>query len=374
MTQHAILSASSAYRWLACPPSALKNAQIEDKPSDYARQGTEAHSLCEHKLKEALGMASEDPRKNLTFLDIEMEDAATLYTEFVMEEKDKAELICNDTLVLVEQKVDFGRFVPDGFGTADCLIISDQQLHVIDFKYGTGVQVEAESNPQMMCYGLGALLLYDGIYDIETIKLTIFQPRKDHVSSWQVSKQELYDWAIDVLQTGALLAAEGAGDLKAGDHCRFCKVKANCRKRAEYNLEMAKYDFQPTDELTEIEIAAILEKADSFSSWLSDVKEYALEQALKGQKYDGFKLVAGRSVRKYKNEEAVAAAVEEAGFDPWAKKVLGITEMTRLLGKDKFKELLSEYIIKPEGKPTLVPASDKRKELNVAASDFEGEN
>ena len=254
------------------------------------------------------------------------------------------------------------------------LIITDGQLQVIDFKYGTGVQVEAENNPQMMCYALGAMLLYDGIYDIDSVKMTIFQPRKDHVSSAIISKDDLYSWAVDVLHPTAQLAAKGEGDFKAGEHCRFCKIKAACRKRAEFNLELARYDFKPADELDEVEVAAILERADGFASWLSDIKDYALDQALKGHKFDGFKLVSGRSVRKYKNEEAVAAAVEEAGFDPWAKKVLGITEMTKLLGKDKFKELLSEHIIKPEGKPTLVPASDKRKELNVAASDFEGEN
>lgn len=373
MSKHAILSASSAYRWLACPPSALKNAEVEDKPSEYAKQGTEAHTLCEFKLKTALGMECQDPRDGLEFLDTEMEDCSTAYAEYIMEEKAKAEQTCQDPLVLVEQKVSFERFVPDGFGTADCLIISDQQLHIVDFKYGTGIQVEAEHNPQMMCYGLGAMLLYDGIYDTENIKMTIFQPRKDHISSWEISKQDLYDWAVDELFPTAQLAAKGEGEYQAGDHCRFCKVKATCRKRAEHNLELARYDFKPAEDLDDTEIAAILDRADDFSSWLTDIKDHALSEALKGKKYDGYKLVAGRSVRKYKNEEAAAKAVSDAGFDPWNRKILGITEMTKLLGKDKFKEVLSGHVVKPDGKPTLVPVSDKRKELNIAASDFEGE-
>lgn len=371
MSSHAILSASSAYRWLACPPSALKNAEVEDKPSEFALQGTEAHSLCEYKLKHALGMDATDPTGSLEYYDQEMEECSDAYVGFVLEQKAEVEKTCKDPLVLVEQKLDFSRFVPGGFGTGDCLIIADGELQVIDFKYGTGVQVEAENNPQMMCYALGAMLLYDGIYDIDSVKMTIFQPRKDHVSSVIISKDDLYSWAVDVLHPIAEIAAKGEGDFKAGDHCRFCKIKAACRKRAEYNLELAKYDFKPADELDEIEIAAILERADGFASWLVDLKDYALSQALKGQKYEGFKLVAGRSVRKYKDEAAVAETVEKAGFDPWAKKLLGITEMTKLLGKDRFKELLSDFIIKPEGKPTLVPASDKRKELNIASSDFD---
>lgn len=373
MSSHAILSASSAYRWLTCPPSALKNAEVEDKPSEFALQGTDAHSLCEYKLKHALGMEATDPTASLEYYDQEMEECSDAYVGFVLEQKAQAGKTCKDPLVLVEQKLDFSRFVPDGFGTGDCLIIADGELQVIDFKYGTGVQVEAENNPQMMCYALGAMLLYDGIYDIDSVKMTIFQPRKNHVSSSIISKDDLYSWAVDVLHPIAEIAAKGEGDFKAGDHCRFCKIKAACRKRAEYNLELAKYDFKPADELDEVEIAAILERADGFAAWLADLKDYALSQALKGYKYEGFKLVAGRSVRKYKDEAAVAQTVEQAGFDPWAKKVLGITEMTKLLGKDRFKELLSDFIIKPEGKPTLVPASDKRKELNIASSDFEGE-
>lgn len=233
MSNRRLLSLSTAYRWLACPPSAIKNAHLEDKSSEYTTQDTEAHSLCAFKLKTALGLPCEDPRETLSFLDLEIEDCSTLYAKFVMDEKAKAELMCKDPLIMVEQKVDFSRFVPNGYGTVDCLIVSDQQLHVINFKYETGIQVETNNNPQMMCYALGAMLLYDGIYDIETVKMSIYQPKKSHANSWQISRQELYDWAVDVLYAGALMAAESSGELKAGDHCRFCQAKTTCRKRAE---------------------------------------------------------------------------------------------------------------------------------------------
>ena len=375
MSNHAILSASSAYRWMACPPSALKNAKIKDHVSEDALQGTDAHSLCEYKVKKALGFDTEDPTPNLEFYDEEMEQCSNDYLNFVLEQKAEAEKVCKDPLILVEQRLDFSRFVPDGFGTGDCLIISDQVLHIIDFKYGAGVLVEAEDNPQMMCYALGAMLLYDGIYDIETIKMSIFQPRKENISTTEISKEELYDWAVNVLQPVAELAASGGGEFKAGNHCRFCKVKSTCRKRAEANLVLAQYDFKPKDELDDIEIEAVLANVDELVSWANDVKDYALKKALHGKKWDGWKVVEGRANRKYKNESEVASIVTQAGFDPYSKKLIGITEMTKLLGKEKFNELLKSQIVKPKGKPTLAPVSDKRKEMNVAAVDFkEGEN
>ena len=373
MSEHALLSASSASRWMACPPSALLNAKEPDQTSDYAEEGTEAHKLCEYKLKQNLGQEMADPRVGMKFYTQEMEDCANDYVQFILEQKAEIEKSCKDPLLLIEQKLDFSEYVPDGFGTGDCLLISDNQLQVIDFKYGTGVEVSSEKNPQMMCYGLGALLLYDGIYDIESIKMTIFQPRKQNNSSYKISKDELLDWAQNTLKPAAALAAKGEGEFKAGDHCRFCKLKNKCRKRAEYNLELARYDFEPPVELEDVEIEAILEKADQLVSWVNDVKEYALNSALQGKKWEGWKLVEGRSNRKFKSEAETAKIVEDAGFDPWQKKLLGITEMTKMLGKAKFNELLKEQIIKPKGKPTLVTRDDKRKEMNIAASDFEGE-
>ena len=222
----------------------------------------------------------------------------------------------------------------------------------------------------MKCYALGALDTFGSLYDIHTIHLSIYQPRRDHEDTFTITREDLLSWAEGVLAPKAKQAAQGEGEFAAGEHCQFCKVKATCRKRAEYNLELAKYDFQPPAELTEIEIAGILEKADSLIAWANDVQEYALQQALSGTQYPGFKVVEGRSNRKYTNDAAVAEAVTKAGFDPYEKKLLGITAMTAALGKKRFNELLGDLIVKPQGKPVLVPASDTRPEWNTAANDF----
>ena len=218
----------------------------------------------------------------------------------------------------------------------------------------------------MMCYALGALDIYDGIYDITSVKMTIFQPRRENVSTFTIKKEDLLKWADDFLKPTAELAFSDEGEFKAGDHCTFCKAKATCRKRAEYNLELAKYDFEMPASLSKTEIAAILPKIDDLTAWAADIKEYALQQALSGTEYPGFKVVEGRANRKYTDEEAVAFVVKDNGYDPYEKKLLGITAMTSLLGKKKFEELLGALIAKPQGKPTLVPASDKRPALNTA--------
>ena len=305
-----------------------------------------------------------------------MQQCAEGYADFGMEEYGKTRQSCSDAEVMVEQKVDFSRWVSGGTGTADCIILSDGTVEVIDFKYGLGIMVSADSeehggNPQLMCYCLGVLEMFDGIYDIDILKMVIYQPRRENVSIYTMSKAELLRWAEDVLAPTALLAMEGKGEFKAGPHCQFCKVKATCRKRAEYNLELAKYDFEMPDELEDYEIDAILIKVDQLTAWASDVKEYALNQALLGVDYGHFKVVEGRSNRKYTSEEAVAQAVTDAGYDPYEKKLLGITAMTALLGKKKFEELLGGMVYKPSGKPTLVSKSDKRPVLkNTAQTDF----
>lgn len=373
MPKHALLSASASKQWLNCPPSAKLCAEQEDRASPYAQQGTDAHELCEYKVLSALGKSGRDPTENLEFYDAEMENCTEEYRNYVMEQLEEAKKLCKDPIVLVEQRLDFSKWVPEGFGTGDCLIVADDVLHIIDFKYGLGVLVEAEHNPQMMCYALGALDIYDGIYDIKTVKMTIFQPRRDNVSTCTMAKDELLTWADTVLAPTAKLAFAGEGEFKAGDHCTFCKVKATCRKRAEYNLELAKYDFEMPANLEDTEIAAILPRVDDLVSWVNDIKEYALQQALSGTKYDGYKVVEGKSNRRYTDEAAVAFAVKDAGFDPYEKKLLGITSMTSLLGKKKFNELLGGLIEKPQGKPTLVPETDKRPALNTAKDDFKEE-
>lgn len=373
--RHALLSASSSHRWLNCPPSARLCEGYEDKGSEYAQEGTDAHSLCEHKLRLALGMKSTDPTEGLSFYNEEMEQCASDYAAYVLELAAEAKKTCKDPVVLIEQRLDFSRFVAEGFGTGDCVIIADGTLEIVDYKHGKGVEVSAEENPQMMLYALGALELFDGIYDIDTVRMTIFQPRRENVSVCVMAKDDLLQWAHNELIYKAKLAYEGGGEFACGDWCRFCKAKAVCRKRAEYNLELAKYDFAMPDTLEDAEIAAILEKADELAAWAADVKEFALQQALSGVKYDGFKVVEGRSNRKYTDENAVADAVKEAGYDPYEPKLLGITAMEKLLGKKQFARLLSGLVEKPQGKPVLAPKSDKRQEMKIekaasAAEDF----
>lgn len=373
MPKHAFLSASASHRWLNCPPSALACAEAEERASPYAQQGTDAHALCEAKVLMALGHAAWDPTEELENYDAEMECCAEEYCSYVMEQVEQAKNLCNDPKVLIEERLDFSRWVPDGFGTGDCVIVADKELHIIDFKYGLGVLVEAEDNPQMMCYALGALDTYDGIYDIETVKMTIFQPRRDNVSTAVMDKQSLLEWAENTLAPTAKLAYAGEGEYKAGEHCQFCRIKATCRKRAEYNLELAKYDFEMPNKLDTHEIAAILPRIDDLISWGNDIKEFALQQALSGVQYEGYKVVEGKSNRKYTDEEAVAFVVKDNGYDPYEKKLLGITNMTALLGKKKFEELLGGLIMKPPGKPTLVSDKDKRPALNTANDDFKDE-
>lgn len=371
---HAALSASGSHRWLECPPSAKLCAELPDTSSEYAQEGTDAHALCEHKLKLLLGIETADPAENLTYYNEEMERCANEYAEYVSEQVEKAKTVCKDPVVLIEQRLDFSKYVPDGFGTGDCVIVTDGRLSVVDFKFGKGIEILAENNPQMMLYALGALELFDGIYDIDTVSMAIFQPRRDNISEYTISKADLLHWANVVLVPTAQLAANGNGEFKAGDHCRFCKVRATCRKLAEYNLSLARYDFEPPATLDNLEISAVLAKADELVSWVTDVKEYALRQALSGVTYDGFKVVEGRSNRKYTDENAVVNAVKAAGFDPYEHNVLGITAMNALLGRKKFNELLGKLIEKPQGKPTLVPISDKRPMMNTANDDFKEEN
>ncbi|MDE5936557.1 MAG: DUF2800 domain-containing protein [Ruminococcus sp.] len=365
---HARLSASSSARWMACPPSAMLNAEIPDVTTEYAKEGTCAHELAEFKVNKLLGIETANPTENLDYFDQEMEDCTDDYAQYI------AEQICKytDPVVMVEQRLDFSKYVPDGFGTGDCVIVADEVLTVIDYKHGKGVAVYAENNSQMMLYALGALELFDSLYDISEIKMVIFQPRLSNISEFNMTTAELLEWAENTLRPTAQLAAKGEGEFCAGEHCQFCKVKATCRKRAEYNLMLAQYDFAPSVTLEDTEIEAILEKADALAAWASDVKEYALSQALSGKQWTGYKVVEGRSTRKYTDEAKVVEAVKAFGKNPYGEpEILGITAMTKLLGgKKKFDEVLGKLTYKPQGKPTLVPVSDKRKSWNPATEDF----
>lgn len=376
MSTHSIFSPSASHRILNCPPSLMLNANEPEQTSSYAEQGTAAHSLCAYLVEKALGRDAKDPTEDLDYYDAEMQSCAEGYASFVMEEYARAKQNCPDPEVLIEQRVDISRWVPGCGGTADCAILCDGTAEIIDYKHGLGVLVSADSeefggNPQLMCYCLGILEMYDGIYDIDTVRMAIYQPRRDNVSIYEMSKADLIRWADEVLAPTAKLALAGEGEFKAGEHCRFCKAKATCRKRAEYNLQAAKYDFEMPDQLEDYEVDSILMMVDRLTEWANDVKDYALAQALQGKDYEHFKVVEGRSSRRFTSDEEVAKAVTEAGYDPYERKLLGVTAMTSLLGKKKFEELLGGLTCKPQGKPTLVSKSDKRPAMkNSAQNDF----
>ncbi len=372
-SEHAVLSASSANRWLHCPPSVRLSEGYMDKASVFAMEGTSAHELCEYKLRSALGMEAENPTENLDFYNTEMEECAEGYATYILELVEKAKENCSDPVVMVEQRVDFSRYVPEGFGTADCIIIDDETLNIVDYKHGKGVEVSAEDNPQMKLYALGALELFDCLYDISKVQMTIFQPRLSNVSVFVMNKADLLNWANDELTAKAELAFEGKGELCCGEWCKFCKAKSNCKERARVNMGMAQYEFRKSSLLTDEEVVKILSRIDELTSWASDVKNFALEQAVRGKQWSGWKVVEGRSNRKYTDEGAVAQVVKNAGYNPYDEKIMGITNMTKMLGKEKFNELLGDFVERPQGKPTLVPEDDNRPEMNTAKEDFKEE-
>ena len=375
MGNHALLSASSSHRWLNCPPSARLCEGYDDKGSNFAAEGSDAHSLCEYKLRKALGMEAKDPTEDLTWYDAEMEESASGYAAFVMELVAEAKKTCSDPVVLIEQRLDYSKYVQSGFGTGDCILISDGTLHIVDFKYGRGVLVEAEDNPQMKLYALGALEIFDCLYDIETVSMTIYQPRRANISTFTLTRQELLDWAETVLVPTAVLAYAGDGEYHCGEWCQFCKAKADCRERARANMELARYEFRQPPLLIDEEVEEILGKLDSLMDWTSDIKDYALQAAISGKHWSGYKLVEGRANRRYTDENAVVAAVKAAGYDPYDEpKLLGVTAMTTLLGRKQFNDILGGLITKPQGKPTLVPESDKRPAMTTILDDFKEEN
>ena len=366
--KHAKLSASSAHRWMNCNPSANLEREFADKTSEAAAEGSAAHALCEHKLRKALKMRSVRPVSK--YDSDEMEMYTNSYVEFVLEQIEVAKQHCTDPFVLIEQRLDFSCYVPDGFGTGDCLIVADKLLHIIDFKYGLGVLVDAEENPQMMLYALGALQLFDALYDIDTISMSIFQPRRENVSTWTITVAELKEWAEKILRPKAELAFKGEGEFNPGPWCTFCKAAVKCRARAEEKLALAQYEFTKPPLLTDEEIEDILSRLDDLTKWANEIAAYAQDAAINhGKQWNGFKLVEGRSVRKYSDEAAVVAAATAAGYrDIYKKSLIPITEMEKLMGKKTFAEVLGGLVIKPHGKPTLVSASDKRPAIHSGAN------
>lgn len=369
MSSHSYLSPSSSERWLNCSPSLNLAAEFNSDISSFALEGTEAHALCEHKLKSLLGLQSKDPREELDFYNDEMEECAESYAAHVME------IIASydDPLVLIEERLDLSAFAKESFGTADGIVLGGDEINVIDYKHGLGVLVDAHQNTQLMIYGLGALNLFDHIYDIKKVIMHIYQPRRENISTFVMSADSLYQWAEEVLIPKSKLAFDGEGDYKAGDWCRFCQAKNICRERASLALQVARCDFKGPPLLSDEEVEKALADVDQIEGWVKDIKEYAFKKALEGKTWDHFKLVEGRSNRRYLNEDKVAGLVKAEGYDPYDQKLKGITAMTKLLGKKRFDDILSDLIGRPKGKTTLVPRSDKRLEIQMVNQEFKKE-
>jgi len=363
MGKHALLNASSAHRWLTCPPLPRLENFFEKEVSEVANEGTDAHRLSEYKLRKVLGEKVRKPK--LKYFDKDMDNYTDDYVNYIIETIENIKKSTKDPIVLIEQRLDFSNYVPDGFGTGDCIIIADKILHIIDLKYGRGVEVSAEENPQMMLYALGALNIYDALYDIDEVVMTIFQPRKYNISSSEKSVEELRNWADTILKEKAELAFNGLGVVTYGPWCQFSNCNVVLRARKDYHDKLMRFQLCSPHLLNDAEIEEVLEHIDDLVKWASEIKEYATKITLENDKeWSNFKLVEGRAIRKIKDEERVAEILKENGYnDIYKTSLITLTELQKLLGKDKFNELLEDYIIKPEGKPTLVLKSDKRKEI-----------
>ena len=369
--RHAILSASSSHRWLNCNPSARLEQEFEDRETEAAAEGTAAHALCEHKLRRALKMRSKKPVSK--YDSDEMDSCTDDYVSFVLEQLNEARKQCEDPQILIEQKLDFSCYVPDGFGTGDCLIVASPRLHIIDFKYGQGVLVDAYQNPQMMLYALGALRLFDCLYEITEVAMTIFQPRRENVSTWTISVEDLQDWAKETLMPKADLAFRGEGEYTPGAWCQFCKAASRCRARAEAKLDLARFEFAKPPLLSDAEIEEILGKLEDLTKWANEITAYAEDAAIHhGKQWAGFKLVESKTNRKFSDEEEVVKAAFGAGYrDIYKKSLISVAEMEKLMGKPLFKEVLGGLVIRPKGHPTLVPASDRRPAITTVGAEHD---
>ena len=368
MTAHAVLGASKASRWLKCPPSARLEEQFPEKPSPYAEEGTQAHEMAEAMLRRYIN------GEGRSYVEAsEMAEAIQAYVDLAIEMINEAKARSADAVILLENdektergNVDFSQWVPDGFGTGDLIIISDRVLSITDLKYGKGVPVSAIGNPQMRLYGLGAYGNYGWLYDVETVRMTIVQPRLDSVSTEEMTVEDLLAWGESIKPVAAQAFA-GEGEFQPGDHCRFCRAKVKCRARADQNLALVKYEFQDPKLLDDTDIAEILAQADRLQTWAKDVADYALTAALDGKQWPGWKLVEGRRVRKYTDADKVAETLLANGYPDallYERGLLGITAMEKVVGKKQFGQLLANLIETPPGKPALVPESDKRQPLD----------
>ena len=369
--KHAFLSPSSSERWFNCTKSAWLCEQFPDLGSVFAAEGTDAHRLCEFLLHDMLSMPDTDPRPGMTYYNQEMEEAAQGYVQFIREKLEAWKAKGALPTVFVEQRVDLRAYIPESMGTSDCVIIADDEIEIIDFKYGM-YRVPATSL-QLRIYALGACELFRNLYDFTRVRMTIYQPRLGAVDEASMDVEELYRWAAEELKPRAELAFAGQGNYSVGEWCRNCRARRTCRELAAHQLEIAKYEFTEPPLLSDEEIADVLGRVDDLVSWATGVKEYALQAALDGRRFAGWKLVEGKSVRKFTDDACVAARVEAAGIDPFEKKMLGLTALEKKLGKRDFQNLLADLVVRSQGKPVLVPVSDKRAEMNLASVEFADE-
>ena len=366
MGGHARYSPSSGKRRLECPPSLLQEEQFPDEESPFAAEGTAGHAMAEYLINKYLKKRTKRPVSD--YYSDELLEAVDDYVEYNIGQARKD---CDDPFIGVELKVSLAHRIEGCFGTADMVVVDSHKIHIIDLKLGKGVVVDAEQNVQLMIYGLGVLDMLDFLYEIDTVELTIVQPRIEHFSTWEISAGELLAWGKDVLEPGAAKALSGEGEFKAGDHCRFCKARFTCRARAEEYLKLAQMEFAEPALMSDEEIAEVLSKADALKKWAEEVYTYAQNEAVTNHKeWPGFKLVLGRSNRKYTDETDVAEAAKKAGYtDIYKQSLISITEMERLMGKKKFNEILGAFVYKPDGKVTLVPDSDKREAYKTATAE-----
>lgn len=384
---HAKLSSSASKRWLGCPGSVKLSEHYPNGSSIYADEGTIAHGMAEGMISkddklvqkyevEAAKFYGEHPELNGTFLEMKM--ILQPYVDYVFEEYAAQVHEDEAAQLMTEEHVDLTEYIPGGFGTSDVVILRQGRLHIIDLKYGKGVSVSAEDNPQLKLYALGTLARFDMLYDIEDVVMTIYQPRLDNVSTDTIKAKDLYAWGEEVIKPGAQLALSEDAPVHAGDWCQFCPARYDCKERARDAMELQKYLGQMV--LSPEEIAEILGKIDRLIKFAEDIKDSALTKALDGEEIPGWKVVEGRSIRKYVgSEEEIVRQCEGAGYDQallYERKLLTITNMEKLMGKKQFAEVLGAYVEKPEGKPTLAPESDKRPAItnNSAAEDFADED
>lgn len=372
--KHAILSASAAYRWLACTPSARLEETLPERKSEYADEGNLAHDIGELKLKKAFIEQMPLRTFNARLKKLQQhelyQDEMLIHTDTYLDYVSGIVHSFNSPpYIAVEKKLDFNAYVTDGFGTGDCIIISGKALYVIDFKYGKGVPVSAVDNPQMKLYGLGAWLAYNILYAIDTVKMAIVQPRLDSISEWEMSLSDLLAWG-EAIKPIAQAAYEGRGEFVPGEHCRFCRAKALCQARADFNLDLEKYNKMKPPILSNTDVGEILRRAQDLAAWAKDLEEYALGECLEGREIPGWKAVEGRSVRQFTDQDAAFKVLVDGGTDEailYERKPITLATVEKLLGKKEFQKTLGGFVVTPPGKPTLVPESDKREPITREA-------